>query len=158
MKYLSSLAPLKRSDSKTGWLCRGSRLRPNIPNTDPKAEKRIVSSKQTGTIDGNVPGAPGIGIKTAAQLIVEYGDLETLLSRAAEIKQPKRREALLENAEKARISRQLVLLDDHVALDVPLDEVDDVLKSLVVFDSEGGVGGLELPGRDGSRAAFGTWR
>ncbi|HEY0331814.1 MAG TPA: DNA polymerase I [Rhodopseudomonas sp.] len=71
----------------------------------------------------NVPGVPGIGVKTAAQLINDYGDLETLLSRATEIKQPKRREALIENAEKARISRQLVLLDDHVALDVPLDEL-----------------------------------
>ena len=70
-----------------------------------------------------MPGVPGIGIKTAAQLIVEYGDLETLLLRAGEIKQPKRREALIENAEKARISRQLVLLDDKVALDVPLDEL-----------------------------------
>src|SRR6266853_1010446 len=56
-------------------------------------------------------------------LIREYGDLETLLLRAGEIKQPKRREALIENAEKARISRQLVLLDDKVKLDVPLDEL-----------------------------------
>ncbi|MBB5050033.1 5'-3' exonuclease, partial [Rhodopseudomonas rhenobacensis] len=71
----------------------------------------------------NVPGVPGIGVKTAAQLINEYGDLDTLLSRATEIKQPKRREALIENADKARISRQLVLLDDKVALDVPLDEL-----------------------------------
>src|SRR3954466_10441724 len=71
----------------------------------------------------NVPGVPGIGVKTAAQLIIEYGDLETLLLRAGEIKQPKRREALLENAEKARISRQLVLLDDKVELEVPLDEL-----------------------------------
>jgi DNA polymerase-1 len=71
----------------------------------------------------NVPGVPGIGVKTAAQLIIEYGDLETLLARAGEIKQPKRREALVENAEKARISRQLVLLDDKVKLDVPLDEL-----------------------------------
>ncbi|WP_445491837.1 DNA polymerase I [Rhodopseudomonas sp. RCAM05734] len=71
----------------------------------------------------NVPGVPGIGIKTAAQLINEYGDLETLLARASEIKQPKRRESLIEHAEKARISRQLVLLDDHVKLDVPLDEL-----------------------------------
>jgi DNA polymerase-1 len=76
-----------------------------------------------GDSTDNVPGVPGIGIKTAAQLIVEYGDLETLLFRAGEIKQPKRREALLENAEKARISRQLVLLDDKVELDVPLDEL-----------------------------------
>ncbi|UYO39613.1 DNA polymerase I [Rhodopseudomonas palustris] len=71
----------------------------------------------------NVPGVPGIGIKTAAQLINEYGDLDTLLARAAEIKQPKRREALIENAEKARISRKLVLLDDHVKLEVPLAEL-----------------------------------
>jgi len=76
-----------------------------------------------GDSTDNVPGVPGIGIKTAAQLIVEYGDLETLLKRAGEIKQPKRRESLLENAEKARISRQLVLLDDKVKLDVPLGEL-----------------------------------
>jgi DNA polymerase I len=76
-----------------------------------------------GDSTDNVPGVPGIGIKTAAQLIVEYGDLETLLLRAGEIKQPKRREALIDNAEKARISRQLVLLDDKVKLDVPLDEL-----------------------------------
>ena len=76
-----------------------------------------------GDSTDNVPGVPGIGVKTAAQLIVEYGDLETLLLRAGEIKQPKRREALIENAEKARISRQLVLLDDKVELEVPLDEL-----------------------------------
>src|ERR1700726_3909324 len=76
-----------------------------------------------GDSTDNVPGVPGIGIKTAAQLIVEYGDLETLLFRATEIKQPKRREALIENAEKARISRKLVLLDDKVDLEVPLDDL-----------------------------------
>ncbi|MDD1519874.1 MULTISPECIES: DNA polymerase I [Bradyrhizobium] len=76
-----------------------------------------------GDSTDNVPGVPGIGIKTAAQLITEYGDLDQLLFRAGEIKQPKRREALLENAEKARISRQLVLLDDKVELDVPLDDL-----------------------------------
>lgn len=71
----------------------------------------------------NVPGVPGIGIKTAAQLITEYGDLETLLARAGEIKQPKRREALIENAEKARISRQLVALDAHVAPPLPVEDL-----------------------------------
>src|SRR3984885_11197135 len=76
-----------------------------------------------GDSTDNVPGVPGIGVKTAAQLIVEYGDLETLLKRAGEIKQPKRREALIENAEKARISRKLVLLDDKVELEVPLDDL-----------------------------------
>jgi DNA polymerase I len=86
-------------------------------------EKVVEVQALAGDSTDNVPGVPGIGIKTAAQLIVEYGDLETLLLRAGEIKQPKRREALLENAEKARISRQLVLLDDKVKLDVPLDEL-----------------------------------
>ncbi len=66
----------------------------------------------------NVPGVPGIGIKTAALLINEYGDLETLLERAEEIPQNKRRETLIENAEMARISKKLVTLDDKV--DVPV--------------------------------------
>ncbi len=61
----------------------------------------------------NVPGVRGIGIKTAAELINQYGDLETLLARAGEIKQPKRRETLIENAQNARISKRLVTLDDH---------------------------------------------
>ncbi|MDO9707559.1 DNA polymerase I [Paracraurococcus lichenis] len=69
----------------------------------------------------NVPGVPGIGIKTAAQLITEYGDLETLLANAPKIKQPKRREALVENAEKARISRTLVKLDDAAPLTAPIE-------------------------------------
>jgi DNA polymerase-1 len=86
-------------------------------------EKVVEVQALAGDSTDNVPGVPGIGVKTAAQLIVEYGDLETLLARAGEIKQPKRREALIENAEKARISRQLVLLDDKVKLDVPLDEL-----------------------------------
>lgn len=86
-------------------------------------EKVVEVQALAGDSVDNVPGVPGIGIKTAAQLITEYGDLETLLARAGEIKQPKRREALIENAEKARISRQLVLLDDKVKLDVPLDDL-----------------------------------
>ena len=69
-------------------------------------EKVVEVQALAGDSTDNVPGVPGIGIKTAAQLIVEYGDLEQLLFRATEIKQPKRREALIENAEKARISRQ----------------------------------------------------
>ncbi|PZA10543.1 DNA polymerase I [Rhodopseudomonas palustris] len=86
--------------------------------------KKVVEVQAlAGDSVDNVPGVPGIGIKTAAQLINEYGDLDTLLARAAEIKQPKRREALIENAEKARISRKLVLLDDHVKLEVPLAEL-----------------------------------
>src|SRR5471030_1202439 len=86
-------------------------------------EKVVEVQALAGDSTDNVPGVPGIGIKTAAQLIVEYGDLETLLARAGEIKQPKRRESLLENAEKARISRARVLLDDRVKLDVPLDDL-----------------------------------
>ncbi|MBR0735226.1 DNA polymerase I [Bradyrhizobium japonicum] len=86
-------------------------------------EKVVEVQALAGDSTDNVPGVPGIGIKTAAQLIVEYGDLEQLLFRATEIKQPKRREALIENAEKARISRQLVLLDDKVELEVPLDDL-----------------------------------
>src|SRR5712672_4432677 len=86
-------------------------------------EKVVEVQALAGDSTDNVPGVPGIGVKTAAQLIVEYGDLEQLLFRAGEIKQPKRREALIENAEKARISRQLVLLDDKVKLEVPLDEL-----------------------------------
>ncbi|NJM81880.1 MAG: DNA polymerase I [Tabrizicola sp.] len=72
----------------------------------------------------NVPGAPGIGIKTAALLIQEYGDLETLLARAAEIKQPKRREALIDNADLIRVSKQLVTLKSDTPLDVTLDDLD----------------------------------
>src|SRR6201987_2132489 len=86
-------------------------------------EKVVDVQALAGDSTDNVPGVPGVGIKTAAQLIVEYGDLDALLFRATEIKQPKRREALLENAEKARISRQLVLLDDKVDLEVPLDDL-----------------------------------
>jgi DNA polymerase I len=75
-----------------------------------------------GDSTDNVPGVPGIGIKTAAQLIEEYGDLETLLSRAEEIKQKKRRENLIEFADQARVSKRLVELDCNVPLK---DHVDD---------------------------------
>ncbi len=70
-----------------------------------------------GDSTDNVPGVPGIGVKTAALLINEYGDLETLLGRAGEIKQEKRRQSLIEFAEQARMSKRLVLLDDRVPLD-----------------------------------------
>ncbi len=83
-----------------------------------------------GDATDNVPGVPGIGVKTAAQLIRTYGDLETLLGRAGEIGQPKVRQALIENAEQARLSLQLVLLDDTVALDVPLDAIAVTLDAL----------------------------
>ncbi len=78
-----------------------------------------------GDSTDNVPGAPGIGIKTAAQLINEYGDLDTLIERACEIKQPKRRETLCnpEVLEKIRISKKLVTLVDDVAVETPLDDL-----------------------------------
>src|SRR5919109_1389972 len=76
-----------------------------------------------GDSTDNVPGVPGIGVKTAAQLIGEYGDLETLLARAGEIKQEKRRQALIEHAENARLSKKLVTLNDRVPLEVPLPEL-----------------------------------
>ncbi|WP_303704628.1 DNA polymerase I [Celeribacter baekdonensis] len=72
----------------------------------------------------NVPGAPGIGIKTAALLINEYGDLDTLLARAEEIKQPKRRQALIDNVDQIRVSRDLVKLDCDMVLDFSLDSLE----------------------------------
>ncbi|WP_299147303.1 DNA polymerase I [uncultured Tateyamaria sp.] len=72
----------------------------------------------------NVPGAPGIGIKTAALLINEYGDLDGLLDRAGEIKQPKRRETLIEHADQIRLSRRLVQLDAEMELDFTLDDLE----------------------------------
>ncbi len=84
-------------------------------------EKMIDLQALTGDSTDNVPGVPGIGPKTAAQLLEEYGDLDTLLARAGEIKQQKRRESILENADKARLSRQLVTLKNDMPLDVPLD-------------------------------------
>jgi DNA polymerase-1 len=92
-------------------------------------EKVVDVQALIGDPTDNVPGVPGIGVKTASALIGEYGDLETLLARAAEIKQEKRRQSLIDYAEQARMSKRLVLLDDHVALarsldDLPLDGRD----------------------------------
>ena len=86
-------------------------------------EKMIELQALVGDSTDNVPGVPGIGPKTAAQLLEEYGDLETLLTRAPEIKQQKRRENLVQFAEQARISRKLVTLSDEVPLDVPLGDL-----------------------------------
>jgi DNA polymerase-1 len=87
-------------------------------------DKVVDVQALAGDSTDNVPGVPGIGVKTAAQLINEYGDLETLLSRAGEIKQPKRREALEQNAEMARISKKLVQLDDKVPAPADPDSFD----------------------------------
>jgi DNA polymerase-1 len=86
-------------------------------------EKMIDLQALCGDSTDNVPGVPGIGPKTAAQLLEEYGDLETLLARASEIRQPKRRENLIAFAEQARISRKLVELCCQVPLDVPLEDL-----------------------------------
>ncbi|AWK84872.1 DNA polymerase I [Azospirillum thermophilum] len=86
-------------------------------------EKVVDVQALAGDSVDNVPGVPGIGIKTAAQLITEFGDLESLLARAGEIKQPARRQKLIDFAEQARVSRRLVLLDDNAPLPKPLDEL-----------------------------------
>ena len=72
----------------------------------------------------NVPGAPGIGIKTAALLINEYGDLDALLERAGEIKQPKRRQTLIDNVDQIRLSRNLVKLDDAMDLEFTIEDLE----------------------------------
>ncbi len=84
-------------------------------------DKVVDVQALAGDSTDNVPGVPGIGVKTAAQLITEYGDLDTLLARAGEIKQPKRRELLLANADAARMSRELVRLKDDVPVPATLD-------------------------------------
>ncbi|MBC9178998.1 DNA polymerase I [Pseudoroseomonas ludipueritiae] len=86
-------------------------------------DKVVEVQALAGDSTDNVPGVPGIGLKTAAQLIQEYGDLENLLNCAGQIKQPKRRESLQNFAEQARISRQLVLLDADAPLPRPIDEL-----------------------------------
>jgi len=87
-------------------------------------EKMIDLQALSGDSVDNVPGVPGIGPKTAALLLGEYGDLETLLTRASEIKQNKRRENLIEFADLARISRELVKLRDDVPV---IEQLDDLI-------------------------------
>ncbi|MEO1101660.1 MAG: DNA polymerase, partial [Pseudomonadota bacterium] len=86
-------------------------------------EKVIDIQALAGDSVDNIPGAPGIGVKTAATLINEYGDVETLLARAEEIKQPKRRQTLIDHADQVRISKTLVTLKDDVAVETPLEEL-----------------------------------
>jgi len=116
-------------------------IRPGVTMLDPMKQKTIGTDEVVerfgvgpervvdvqslaGDSTDNVPGVPGIGVKTAAELINTYGDLDTLLARAEEIKQPKRRENLIEHAEMARISRQLVTLDENAPLPLDLDEAE----------------------------------
>jgi DNA polymerase-1 len=99
-------------------------------------EKVIEVQALIGDSTDNVPGVPGIGVKTAAQLIGEFGDLETLLARVSEIKQDKRRQTLIDNAEQARLSKRLVTLDQDVALEVPVAELavhEPDYKHLIAF-------------------------
>ncbi|WP_370199382.1 DNA polymerase I [Roseibium sp.] len=86
-------------------------------------DKVIEVQSLAGDSVDNVPGVPGIGLKTAALLINEFGDLETLLAKADTIKQNKRRENLIEFADQARISRQLVTLKQDVPVKVPVGEL-----------------------------------
>ena len=86
-------------------------------------EKVIDIQSLAGDSVDNVPGAPGIGVKTAAQLITDFGDVDTLLERAEEIKQPKRRQTLIDHADNIRISRDLVTLKTDVPLEVACEEL-----------------------------------
>ena len=89
------------------------------------APDRVVDVQSlAGDSVDNVPGAPGIGIKTAALLINEFGDLESLLNRAEEIPQPKRRETLIVNREQIELSKRLVSLDCETPLDFTLDDLE----------------------------------
>jgi DNA polymerase-1 len=97
-----------------------------------------VQSLAGDSVD-NVPGAPGIGIKTAAQLLTEFGSVEALLERAGDIKQPKRRETLIAFADQVRISKRLVTLKDDVPLPVSLEDLavqDPDPKTLIDFLEE----------------------
>ncbi len=104
--------------------------------------ERVVDVQAlAGDSADNIPGVAGIGVKTAAQLIIEYGDLDAVLANAHHIKQPKRRERLIEQAQQARISRQLVTLRNDVPVDVPLEafklntpNVDALLTFLKEYD------------------------
>ncbi|MFP6709683.1 MAG: DNA polymerase I [Alphaproteobacteria bacterium] len=86
-------------------------------------EKVIDVQSLCGDSTDNVPGVPGIGIKTAALLINEYGDLDSVLDRASEIKQNKRRENLIEFADLARVSRELVTLKNDVPVEMSLEDL-----------------------------------
>jgi DNA polymerase-1 len=86
-------------------------------------EKVVDVQALCGDSVDNVPGAPGIGIKTASALINEYGDIDTLLARAHEVKQDKRRQTLIDFADQIRLSRALVQLDCDTPLPEPLEDL-----------------------------------
>ena len=89
-----------------------------------RADKVIDVQALAGDSTDNVPGVPGIGVKTAAELIKEYGNLENLLKNAKKIKQNKRRETLIENQEKALISKKLVTLKKDVPVKSKVEEFE----------------------------------
>ena len=126
-------------DDKRHWKVPEDRIESVVNRWEGVPPEKIIDVQAlAGDSTDNVPGAPGIGIKTAAQLITEYGDLDTLLKRAGEIKQPKRRETLTnpEVIEKIVISKKLVTLDNHVAVETPLEDtelVDPDGKQLIAF-------------------------
>jgi len=116
-------------------------IQPGVTIYDPMADKWVneaeviakfgVPPRRVADVQGlagdtvdNIPGVPGIGLKTAAELITAYGDLETVLANADLIRQPKRRQALLDFADQARLSRRLVELDADVPLRVPLADLE----------------------------------
>jgi DNA polymerase-1 len=86
-------------------------------------ERMVDLQALAGDSTDNIPGVPGIGVKTAAQLIGEYGDLESLLTNLAAIKQPKRRQTLTDHADAARLSKRLVLLDENAPTPLKLEDM-----------------------------------
>jgi len=110
-------------------------------------DKVIDVQALAGDSADNVPGVPGIGLKTAALLINEYGDLDTLLERVSEIKQNKRRESLIEFADQARLSRELVTLEQNVPTVETLDDFalsDPDADTLMAFMEEQNFRSLKL--------------
>jgi DNA polymerase-1 len=111
--------------------------RPEVIEKFGLGPERVVEIQAlAGDSVDNVPGAPGIGVKTAAQLLTEFGDLDTLLARAHEIKQPKKRETLMNFADQVRLSRELVRLKDDAPLPLPVEALeikDPDAKTLAVF-------------------------
>lgn len=102
-------------------------------------DKVIDVQALCGDASDNVPGVPGIGVKTAAELINTYGSLENLLNNISQIKQPKRRETLEKNADLARISKKLVTLCDTVPVTLPVQQ-------LVIGSQDGLAAFLDLQG------------
>ena len=119
-------------------------------------DKVVDVQALAGDSSDNVPGVAGIGVKTAALLINEYGDLDSVLARAGEIKQPKRRQALLDESKMARVSRRLVTLRDDVPIEDPLDTFavrEPEAEALLAFLDEQGFKSLAAKVRGHAAAA-----